>query len=55
MNNKTSAVSRRDALKFGGLTVAGTFALPFQPVMAGPFSAGDFEKLVPGDKKLDEA
>ena len=42
---------RRDVLKITGLAVA-DLALSGLPVMAGPFEASDFEKLVPADKKL---
>ena len=44
-------ISRRDLLRW---TTAGTVALglPTWSAMAGPFEEGDFEKLVPADKKL---
>jgi len=46
--------SRRDFLR---LTGTGSLALLATrlPVMAGPFEATDFDKLVPADKKLDPA
>jgi uncharacterized protein (DUF608 family) len=49
-----AATSRRDFFKVAG---AGVLALasPPVPVMAGPFEAADFDKLVPADKKLDAA
>ena len=46
-------LSRRLFLKSTGAGVVALGALSeLSPVMAGPFSAGDFEKLVPSDKKL---
>ena len=44
-------MKRRDFLRVAG---AGTLALlaARQPAMAGPFSASDFETLIPADKKL---
>ena len=47
-----SGPSRRDFLQVIGLGAAAALA-PEWPVMAGPFEASDFEKLVPADKKLD--
>ncbi len=49
-----SVIGRRDFLKITG---AGSVALLAAqlPVMAGPFSRADFDKLVPVDKKLDPA
>ena len=50
--NCTSGVDRRDFLKIAGvgsMVVLGSG----MPVMAGPFEAADFAKLVPADKKLD--
>lgn len=46
-----SRVNRRDFLKLAG---GGSLALLASriPVMAGPFNASEFEKLVPSDKKL---
>ena len=46
--------SRRNFLRATG---AGSLALlaSRMPVMAGPFDAADFDKLVPADKKLDPA
>jgi uncharacterized protein (DUF608 family) len=44
-------VARRDFLKIAAAT-AGMLAA-WRPVMAGPFSSEDFEKLIPADKKLD--
>lgn len=46
-----SGLARREFLKLGGLTAAG-LALSDLPVMAGPFTREDFEKLVPVDKRL---
>ncbi len=43
---------RRDFLKVLGLGAASLAALPI-PAIAGPFETGDFERLVPADKKLD--
>ena len=45
-------VTRRNFVKLVGLGAVATLA-PRLPVMAGPFTAADFEKLVPADKKLD--
>jgi hypothetical protein len=45
---------RRDFLKTVALGTAASLA-PGLPIMAGPFEAADFEKLVPADKKLDPA
>ena len=49
-----AATSRRDFFKVAGV---GSLALlgAKLPVMAGPFEAADFDKLVPADKKLDPA
>src|SRR5258706_4156349 len=48
---ETLPFSRRSFLKSSAFTVAGlTFAR--LPVMAGPFTRDDFDKLVPADKKL---
>ena len=47
-------LSRRDLLRTGSIAAAGTLTARFHPVMAGPFTAGDFERLVPADKKLSE-
>ena len=47
-------VDRREFLRLSTLTLAGALAAKL-PVMAGPFEAADFEKLVPSDKKLDPA
>jgi len=46
-------LNRRRALKWLGVTAA-SLSTPL-PVMAGPFEAADFDKLVPADKKLDAA
>ena len=46
------AVTRRNFIKLAGLGAMAALA-PRQPVMAGPFSAADFDKLIPADKKLD--
>ena len=45
---------RRDFLKLVAVGTAASLA-PGRWVMAGPFEASDFEKLVPADKKLDPA
>lgn len=45
-------IERRDFIKTVALGAAGAL-VPTQVVMAGPFQASDFEKLVPADKKLD--
>ncbi len=48
---KRSRLDRRDFLRLSSLAVSGlTFSR--LPVMAGPFTREDFEKLVPADKKL---
>jgi uncharacterized protein (DUF608 family) len=46
-----AALSRRDLIK---MSAAATASLAFSrlPVMAGPFSRADFDRLVPADKKL---
>ena len=49
-----SGIERRDFLKMVALGTAASLA-PGMSVMAGPFEASDFEKLVPADKKLDPA
>lgn len=46
-----SMVPRRDFLKATGLTAAMLMASRIN-VMAGPFSAADFDKIIPADKKL---
>src|ERR1035441_2267709 len=43
--------SRRSFLKTSTLTAAGLAMLRW-PVMAGPFTREDFDRLVPADKKL---
>ena len=43
---------RRKFLALSGLTVAAAALAPW-PVMAGPFEASDFARLVPPDKKLN--
>jgi hypothetical protein len=43
--------SRRSFLKTSSLTAAGLAMLRW-PVMAGPFTREDFDRLVPADKKL---
>src|ERR1019366_574681 len=45
------AVDRRSFLKTSALAIAG-LSLTRLPVMAGPFTRADFDKLVPADKKL---
>ena len=47
-------IERRAFLKTVALGAAASFASPLS-VMAGPFEANDFAKLVPPDKKLDPA
>ena len=47
-------MERRDFLKLAAFGAATGFAAAL-PVVAGPFQASDFEKLVPADKKLDPA
>jgi len=47
-------MARRDFIKLGGLAAAG-LAFSKLPVMAGPFTKKDFERLVPADKRLDPA
>jgi len=49
-----SGIERRDFLKMVALGTAASLA-PGMSVMAGPFEASDFDKLVPADKKLDPA
>ena len=49
-----SGLKRREFLKTLAVGAAASLA-PGAPVMAGPFQASDFEKLVPADKKLDPA
>ncbi|CAA6677549.1 MULTISPECIES: GH116 family glycosyl-hydrolase [unclassified Lentimonas] len=44
-------VGRRDFLKASGLTAAMLMASRIN-VMAGPFNAADFDKIIPADKKL---
>ena len=46
-----AALARREFIKLGGMAAAG-LALSDLPVMAGPFTREDFERLVPADKKL---
>lgn len=48
-----NSVGRRDFLKIVGFGAAAWQAS--LPVMAGPFEASDFEKMIPADKKLDPA
>ncbi|MBI5385035.1 MAG: hypothetical protein HZA90_10155 [Verrucomicrobia bacterium] len=47
----SGGLARRDFLKLSGLA-ATSLALAELPVIAGPFTRADFEKLVPADKKL---
>ena len=53
MNHHSNAwaTDRRRFLKTSAFTAAG-FAFSRLPVMAGPFTREDFDKLVPADKKL---
>lgn len=46
-----NAMPRRDFFALSALTAAG-MSLNTMPVMAGPFTASDFERLIPPDKKL---
>ena len=46
------ALPRRKFLALSGLTVLAGALAPW-PVMAGPFEASDFARLVPPDKKLN--
>ncbi len=52
LNNYRHGLTRRDALKLMGAG-ASAWWLGRLPVMAGPFTREDFDKLVPADKKLD--
>ena len=52
-NSNKLAFDRRSFLKTSSLTAAG-FAFFRMPLMAGPFTREDFDKLVPADKKLSE-
>lgn len=47
-------VTRRDFLKWTGLSLASALAVPL-PAVAGPFAADDFERLIPSNKRLDAA
>jgi hypothetical protein len=49
-----SSLTRRNFAGTISLATAGIFFLP-RTTMAGPFEPGDFDKLVPADKKLDPA
>lgn len=49
-----SGWNRRDFLRAAGASSLAVLAARL-PVMAGPFESGDFDKLVPADKKLDPA
>jgi uncharacterized protein (DUF608 family) len=51
---RTQSFARRDFLKLAGLVTAGA-ALPNLPAIAGPFTAGDFQKVIPANKKLSAA
>ncbi|MDQ8195645.1 GH116 family glycosyl-hydrolase [Coraliomargarita sp. SDUM461004] len=46
-----TAISRRKFIQAGGLSSA-LLLIGRLPVMAGPFTAKDFEQLIPADKKL---
>ena len=50
-----SGLKRRDFLKIASAAAAASAVTSWRPVMAGPFSSGDFERLIPSDKKLDPA
>ena len=52
--NPTNGFTRREAIKFVGLTAAAVLSKQM-PLMAGPFDRTDFASLVPPDKKLDPA
>ncbi len=45
---------RRELLKLAGAGAV-AWGIPAWPIMAGPFDASDFEKLVPADKRLSAA
>ena len=49
-----TGLTRRDFLRWTGLATTGAALAPWRGV-AGPFAAGDFDKLIPADKKLDPA
>ena len=51
---ESKPVSRRSFIGAVSLATAGAFLLP-RMLMAGPFVAGDFQNLVPADKKLTDA
>ena len=48
------SLTRRDFIRWTGLTAAVATLTPW-PSIAGPFSAADFQSLIPADKKLDPA
>ena len=48
------SITRRDFVEMLGWGTAAALTTGM-PVMAGPFEAADFEKLIPADKKLDAA
>ena len=50
--NCGGGLDRRDFLKFMGVAAAGALLAPAAPVMAGPFTVADFDKIIPTDKKL---
>ncbi len=47
------AMPRRDFLRASALTALGLHFSPWSAAAAGPFTAEDFEKLVPSDKRLN--
>jgi non-lysosomal glucosylceramidase len=49
-----SSLNRRDFLRWTSLAAAGTAVVQW-PSIAGPFTALDFQRLIPADKKLDPA
>jgi non-lysosomal glucosylceramidase len=53
-SNCGGGIERRDFLRMLAVGTAATM-VPAMPILAGPFEAADFEKLVPADKKLDPA
>src|SRR6185369_1635528 len=51
---RPASLPRRDFIRLSAVGAAAVFSGRV-PVMAGPFTAKDFERLVPADKKLDPA
>ena len=50
----SAGMARRDFLRWTGFAALGATIAPW-PALAGPFTAADFEKLIPSDKKLSPA